>query len=162
MPSVLRNIAAVVVGYIVMAVIVMVTFFLAYTALGPDTTYKPGTYEVSLLWIGIMLVFGAAAAIAGGVTCAKIASSRRGAAAALAVLVGFLGALQLVGAIMAPEPEDTARPDEVSIAEAMQNARPSIWYAALNPIVGIAGVLIGAHLVAPRYPDTPANPDPNE
>jgi len=150
----LRTIAAIVVGYIVMAVVVVACLTLAYTALGTDRAYQQGTYEVSTLWIWIMLVVGTAAAIAGGVTCAAIAthnqySKARNGLVLLVLLLGALSAFAQLGD-EDPAPEDQVRPQSVSAAEAMAKSQTPAWVPILNPIIGVCGVIIGANTVKRR------------
>ena len=140
----LRTIVGVIVGYLVMAGLVFVTFTAAYAVLGVDRTFQPGTYQVSPLWIATSFALGLGAALAGGYVCARIAR-RRAAANALAALVLGLGLLVAgIGIVgVAQEGEPTPRTSEVGNQEAMMRARTPTWMALLNPLVGAAGVLIG-------------------
>lgn len=138
-----RKVIGVIVGYIVMALFVFLTFTGAYLGLGAEQAFKPGNYNVSLRWIVISVVLGLIAAIIGGYVCALIAKSSR-AAQVLAGIVLVLGLLVAIPALTANDPRPNVRPREVPNMQAMQNARSPKWVALLNPIIGAVGVLVGA------------------
>jgi hypothetical protein len=142
----MRTVAAVIVGYMVMFVLVMATFTGAYLAMGTDRAFCPGTYDASRLWIAVSLVLGAVAAVGGGMACAAIATNPK-AAPALAGLVAVMGLLVLVGEATQERPTSLpARTGDVGNMEAMQKAVTPMWTAVVNPLVGVAGVLIGGRL----------------
>lgn len=143
----LRNIGGVVVGYILMALTVFLTFSAAYLLMGTSGAFKPDTYEVSNLWLATSFVLSLVAAVVGGYACAAIA--RRGRAPlVLALLVVVLGLLAAIPALRAANSgrDRLTRPAEVSNMEAMQNAVQPGWVALLNPFIGAAGVVLGASL----------------
>lgn len=140
-----RSILGVIVGYVVMFVVVFVTFTAAYLFMGPDTAFRPESYEPSMLWNLTAFVLGFIAAVAGGFVCIAIAK-RKGAVTALVVVVLVLG---MVGAIMtftSSDAVDEVRTGDVTNMEAMMKTRTPLWTALLNPIIGIVGVLVGARL----------------
>ena len=141
----LRKVAGVIVGYIVMALLVFLTFSGAYLAMGAGQAFKPGSFNVSLRWIAVSLVLGLIAAIVGGFICALIAKSTR-AAQVLAGIVLLLGIIVAIPALTRVDTRPIVRPREVSNIQAMQNARTPKWFAILNPIVSTIGVLVGAGL----------------
>ena len=59
----MRTVVAVVVGYVVMFVAVFVSFSIAYLLMGTGGAFRPGTYDVSLLWVAASLVLGFLAAV---------------------------------------------------------------------------------------------------
>ena len=140
-----RKILGVIVGYVVMALVIFLTFTVAYLVMGAGQAFKPGTYNVSLRWIAISFVLGLIAAIVGGYTCALIARSTR-AAQVLAGIVLVLGIIVAIPAITGSDTRPNTRPAEVPNMQAMQNARTPAWVAILNPIVGLVGVLVGASI----------------
>ncbi|HRJ49357.1 MAG TPA: hypothetical protein PKU91_02415, partial [Phycisphaerales bacterium] len=87
-----RAIAGVIVGYIVMGLIVFVGLTAAYFALGADRAFMPGSLVISGLWVGVMVVVGIVAAIAGGAVCALIARRPM----PVKVLAGIVLALGLI------------------------------------------------------------------
>lgn len=140
----LRSIVAVVTGYAVMFVSVFLTFSGLYLAIGPDGTFQPGTYDVSVLWLVCSTVLSIFAALAGGLACALI--SRGGKApAALALLVLVLGLLMAIP-VMKATPASESRSEEVPNLDAMMKARTPVWVAMVNPFIGAAGALAGAAL----------------
>jgi uncharacterized membrane protein YeaQ/YmgE (transglycosylase-associated protein family) len=146
MKSLLRCVAAVIVGYLAMAVTVFATFTGAYLLMGTNTAFREGTYDVSWLWIVATIVLGFVAAVIGG-ALARVIDPRRSTGPALAGLILLLGVLS--GAMTLNGPEPGPRPPEVSSLEAMQRAKSPLWFTLLNPVIGIVGVLAGARL-APR------------
>src|SRR5687767_12248712 len=98
-----RKILGVIVGYVVMALLIFLTFSVTYLALGAGQAFKPGTYNVSLRWTAISFVLSLIAAIVGGYTCALIAKSTR----AAQVLAGIVLVLGIIVAIPALTSNDT-------------------------------------------------------
>lgn len=140
----LKNVLAVVVGYVVMLVFIFVTFSGVYLAMGADRAFLPGTYEVSTLWLAASLALSLAAAIAGGWVCARVGGSSA-APRALAALVLVLGVVMALPTLNpASDPRPTVRTGDVPNMEAMTNARQPAWVAFLLPVIGAAGVMIGA------------------
>ncbi len=141
-----RSILAVILGYVVMFLVVFLTFSGAYLAMGTEGAFQPGTYEPSTLWLVVSFVLAFIAAMAGGCTCIWIAKKMTP-AYALAGLAMVLG-LAMAGAMMMEPPGTrlTVRSGDVPNMEAMQNARTPLWVALVNPFLGAAGVLLGARL----------------
>ena len=141
-----RAVVAVVVGYVVMFALVFVTFIAAYLALGTDRVFQTGTYDVSAVWLAVGFALSVLAALVGGYVCAWIAR-RRGPAVALAGLVLVLGlAMALMGALAPPADRPATRTADVGNMEAMKYGRTPTWIALINPLIGSAGVLMGARL----------------
>jgi hypothetical protein len=146
-----KAIVSVVVGYLVMAVVVFTTIFVTYAAVGPEGAFKPGSYDVTTSWLLTSVAFGVVGALAGGFVCAWIASRGSRAPHVLAGLTLVLGLLMAVPAMMGSMPSAAeVRTPEVTTLCAMQRARTPLVAALLYPIVGMAGVLAGARLRAPR------------
>lgn len=141
-----RSILGVILGYVVMFLVVFLTFSGAYLAMGADAAFQPGKFEPSTLWLVVSFILGFIAAVAGGCTCVWIAKNTK-AALGLAALVVVLG-LAMAGMMMMepPDARPAARTGDVPNMEAMQNARTPLWVAFVNPFLGAAGVLIGARL----------------
>jgi hypothetical protein len=137
-----RLIGSVLLGYVVMAVLIFVSFSVLYVLMGADRSFQAGTYDPSALWISVSVVLGILASVAGGWVCAVVARSDKG-PKALAVLVIVLGLALAVPVLRAPA-ESPPRTGEVSNMEAMQRARQPAWIALLNPFLGALGVLAGA------------------
>jgi len=139
-----RMIAAIVVGYIVMFVLVFATFTAAYFALGADRSFRPGTYEVTGAWVAVSTVLSFAAAVAGGFLAAKIGRGQK-AAVLLAVVVVVLGVVLAIPSLNAPK-TDEVRPGDVSNADAMMKAQQPPAVTLVTPVIGAVGVLAGARL----------------
>lgn len=140
-----RKIVGVIVGYVVMAVMVFLTFSLAYLTMGAAHAFKPGRFDPSLRWIVVSFVLAFVAALVGGYTCATIAKSKR-AAQVLAGIVVVLGALVAIPALTANDTRPNFRVGNVTNMEAMQKARTPGWVALMNPLIGAVGVMVGAGL----------------
>jgi hypothetical protein len=135
-----KAVLAVIVGYLVMFVVVFVSFSLAYLVLGAERSFQPGSYDVSTNWALLSIALGFIAAVLGGMTCARIAPWR-GPLLSLCIVLLVFGAFSAIGT--AGQEEPGPRGPEVGNLEAMMDARPPAWIAYVNPLVGIAGVLIG-------------------
>ncbi len=147
-----RNILAVIIGYIAMAIVVMVSLTGAYLLMGADRAFESGTYEITTLWMIVWGIASLVAALVGGVVCAKISKHSRGAVLSLLILTGVLGAAN-TGVRMsaeAPAPEDQIRTGDTPNVEAMTAAQAPTWVYIAEPIIGVMGILIGATLVCPR------------
>jgi hypothetical protein len=139
----LRTIGGVLGGYVTMFMLVFITFTIAYLAMGADGAFKPGSYEVTTLWIVATIALGLIAAIVGGIVCSAIAKNSK-AVLALAGLVLVLGLLSAVPALTTSSASETkVRAGDVGNMEAMMNAKQPAWIALLNPLIGVAGVMIG-------------------
>ena len=143
-----RSIGGAVAGYIVMALVVMLTFTGAYLILGAEGTFKPGSYEISNLWLFLGFAFGALAAATGGLVCASIARGDRRGPLFLVILVLVLGAAVAVGEKTKDRPSVPAirTTDSIGNAEAVQKAFKPLWVTYLDPFVGAAGAVLGSRL----------------
>ncbi len=142
----LRAVAGVIVGYVVMTVLVVGSLIAAGMSMTQHQMFRPGTFEPSTAWIAMSLITGTIAAIVGGLVCVLIAG-RRKPAIALAVVAAVLGALSAVFTMMnTPAPKE--RTGEASMMEIQQNTRSPAWVAIAFPIIGVIGVLVGSRLKA--------------
>lgn len=144
-----RAILGVIIGYVVTAVFIFAFFTLAYLAIGANMAFKPGTYDLSLIWIIISFIVNAIAAVIGGFVCAAISKSTR-AAQVFAGIVLVLGILLAIPILRGTDRRVNIRRDAVSNIQAMRNARTPGWVALLNPVVGAVGILIGAGMKRTR------------
>jgi hypothetical protein len=140
----LKSILGVIVGYIVMAIFSFAAFTCAYLALGVDRVFEAGSYDVSTIWMVVMIVFSLIGGILGGWICAAISKSK-GACTAFAVIVLVLGLIVAIMTKMKDHP-DTARTGDVPNLQAMQMAQTPTWVCFLTPVLGAAGVLLGARM----------------
>lgn len=152
----LRSIAAVIVCYIVMFILIFVCFAALVFGLGIDGLLKPGSFQ------GNMLITIAAPSITiivglfGGWLCAKIAGGGNGgreagrgrnSVIALAAVNLVVGAIFAVGTLQKPFPADP-RPADMTLEEFMKVGREPTWVAVSNPIIGSIAVLVGGLLIA--------------
>lgn len=146
-----RSIGGAIVGYLVMAVVVMVTLTGAYLVLGANGAFQPGSYAVSSLWLATTFLFDAVAAVTGGMACAAVARGDRRGPIFLVVLMLALGAAVAVGEMSKDRSSlQLVRTADVGNLEAMQKAVQPLWVAYLTPLVGAGGALLGARLRRPR------------
>lgn len=139
-----RQILGGIVGYIAMFIFVFVTFTIAYLGMGTEGSFQPGTYDVTTTWIIVSSILGFIAAIGGGYVAAIV--GKGGLAPKItAVIVLIMGILVFALTVAAPK-TDEARTADVPNMEAMSKARTPTWVAAVNPIIGIVGVLIGGRM----------------
>ncbi len=145
----LRTILAIVVTYIVMAILIMAAFMGMWFGLGPDGLLQPGSFKgnmvISILAPSITLIGG----LFGGWLCVKIAGSSRGrqSVAALAGLVLVLGLAMAYFTLQKPYPADP-RPAGMTVQQIMEVGREPTWFAIFNPFAGAFAVLIGGLVIA--------------
>jgi len=138
-----RAIGSVVVGYIVMAVIVFAAFTVAYLLMGAERAYEPGTYDVSGLWIVVSIALSFCAALIGGRTAAAIARSATP-PRVLAAIVLVLGIVMAYTDSGSKATEPNVRAGSPSFMDAAQTSRQPTWLLYFTPLIGAAGVLLGA------------------
>ena len=143
-----RAIVSVVIGYVTMFAAIFLTFSGLYLLLGQDLSFRPGSYEPSVLWTVIGFALGVGAAVLGGYVCARIARTATP-PKVLAGVVLVIGLVSAVPVLMAAETPAETRTGEVGNLDAMMKAKQPAWVAVANPFVGLAGVLLGARLRRP-------------
>ena len=146
----LRSIAAVIISYVVMAILIMVTFAGLWFGLGPDGLLQPGSYKgnmiINIAAPGITILAG----LLGGWLCTRIARNRA-ATVALAGIVLVLGLTMAAFTLQKPYPADP-RPAGMTVQEIMKVGREPTWVAISNPIIGAIAVIVGGLLTATRRP----------
>jgi len=139
----IRGIAGVIVGYVVMALLIFLTFSVAYIGMGTNRAFNPGSFDPSLFWIVISFFLSFVAALVGGYTCAVISKSKR-AAQVLAGLVFVIGIIVAIPVLTSGDTRRNVRTGDVPNMEAMTKARTPGWVALMNPLIGAVGVIVGA------------------
>lgn len=139
-----KSILAVIVGYIVMAIVAFGICTCAYLGLGVDRVFEPDSYNVSTIWIVLMIVIALVGGILGGLTCAAISKSK-GACMALAIIVLVVGMLSAILTEMRERPSAT-RSGDLSNLEAMTKAQTPAWVCFVNPVLGAVAVMLGARM----------------
>ena len=147
-----RFLAAIVIGYLVMFIVVVGIFMAAYPLVGIDRLFEPGSYQAAGGWIVLSFAVGLLAAMTAGSLCARIAPETT-APLWLAAIVLVLGGLMAIPVVMnASTSRGGVRPPHITMSDAMAHAEQPVWVALLNPLVGAAGILIGAGPPAFRRP----------
>lgn len=146
----LRIIAGVVVGWIVMAILVMATFAVTIVAMGGlENTLQPNSWWTTNTFNIIVLAGGFVAAIIGGLVCGLIAR-KAGAAFALAAIMLAFGIWYAM--VNFNEPDPPARTAEPTMEAMMEHGKEPNWFAISKTALGVIGVLIGASLVRRKSP----------
>lgn len=138
----LRTIGSIVLGYLAMFAVVFVGLTIAYLAVGPDRAFRPGAFDVSLLWVALSIVVGFGAAYLGGWLARRVSGTPRGPQllAALVLVLGFAMALP----VLLGGPADAGiRADTLGPLDAMMQAQTPLWIMLLNPVIGAIGALVG-------------------
>jgi hypothetical protein len=139
----MRNVVAVVVGYLGYMAAMFVLFTAAWFILHPSGAFEPGSWDISSGWA---MATVAIALISGGVAGRVSAFIGHNQNAVLWVcgLILILGLLAGSGAMTQAPTE--VRPENIDMIAAMQKARNPVWVAIISPIAGA----IGAYLASVR------------
>lgn len=141
----IRKVFGIVIGYVVIAAFVFITFSIAYMILGTERSFLPNSCEVSFSWIVVSQILGFAAAILGGLTSIMIGQSRK-ATMILAGLVLVIGIAVAVPTLSGVDERALVRTGEIGVIDVMRNAHLPAWLAFLNPLIGAAGIILGSRL----------------
>jgi len=141
----LRSVAAVIFGYLGMAVWVMLSVGIAWKLLGKDVAIDATTNTATGTWLALNLPLSFIGALLGGWLAASIAKAKAaGAVRALALLVLVLGLSLAVGEMFRdPDTPTTEIPAENA---ATLQVRQPLWYSFVIPFVGFTGVLVGGSI----------------
>ena len=139
----LKVVFAVVAGYVVMALFVLVSSVVAFMALGADRAYQAGTFEPTGVWIITVLALGFIAAMVGGYVAAII-TPNPAAPKTLALVVVILGLVFALPVFRRPALSPPERSSDLPMMQTMGAGRQPAWVALLLPLIGAAGVLSGA------------------
>ncbi|MEW6758820.1 MAG: hypothetical protein AB1347_11415 [Acidobacteriota bacterium] len=141
-----RAVGAVVAGYVVIALFVMVGFTVAWLVLGPGFAFEAGTTKVTAGWLLMATPVNLAAALLGGWTAGAIARDGRG--AAVKVLAGIVLGLGLILAILHLGAEPAVPPADLDLStfQAASYAIQPKWFDFFVALLGGAGVLVGGCL----------------
>lgn len=151
-----RGVSGVLVGLVVAWAGVFATSAVTLWTLGPDRVFAPGMWTHSTTYLLVTLATGFVAALAGGVACELVARDRRaaGALAGVIIVLGIITGAAAVrggaGAGPAPAREAGTNWQDVRSAYRQGWVRTPEWLLVVNPLVGAAGVLVGALLVPRR------------
>lgn len=143
----LRLIAGVVVGFIVMAVIVMAVFGVTMAVMGLENILKPNSYWTTDTFNIIVLIGGLVAAIVGGMTCKAVARTST-ATIVLTAIVLIMGAGSAYMNMNKPEPPSRTGP--ATITDMQTHGKEPNWFAVFKTVLAAAGLMIGSSLVSGR------------
>jgi hypothetical protein len=141
----LKNIAAIIVSYIVMFIFFMAVFTGCYFALGVERVFQPDSYEVSTLWIILTLVLALLGTMLAGYLCAVISKSWR-TCQVFALIIFLLTLWQCFSVVRRNSEGPNVRAGEVGYLEAIGLAVTPMWLHFVNPVISGAGILLGARM----------------
>jgi|ERR1043166_5781646 FtsH-binding integral membrane protein len=139
-----KSIVGVIVGYIAVTLFAFAVCTCAYLGLGVERVFEPESYDVSTIWIVIMIGVALVGGVLGGLICAAISKSK-GACMAFAIVILVVGIIAAVVTGMKEHPT-TPRSGDVSNLEAMTKAQTPAWLCYVNPALGAVGVMLGARM----------------
>lgn len=148
-----RIIGAVVGGLIVLYLWMFISLTAAWFAFGPERAFKPGTTDVTIVWLLVALPLTIIGAVLAGWTAAIIGQKQKEKtvkALALTVLVIWLAL-----AIWSVTPWRSKPPvaaTELGTFEAMNYADQPFWYDFLLPFIGAAAIMWGGRKIT-KYTD---------
>lgn len=136
-----RSIAAVLVSYIVMGILMGGLFIGMWYGLGMDRLLKPGSFDPNMTLNILAPAISVFSGVMGGLVCAKIGRSKK-LVMVLAVLVLVLGLVQAFFTLQQPLPVDPRDPSMTMTEFRAVHRQPS-WFAIFSPIGGAIAVLVG-------------------
>ncbi len=141
-----RLIGGTVAAYVIYFVAVFVLVSAGWLVLGANGAFHPGVWDVTGIWIALMLVASLLGGVGAGYGIGPITKDPRGpmALAGLIILMGVVFAWPVLAGT-APVPT-LPRPEQLPMFEAMANGQAPVWVAILNPVLGAAGALFGSGL----------------
>jgi hypothetical protein len=143
----LRGIAGVIVGFIVMVIGVVATFGITIGVMGLEGVSQPGTFWTTNTFNIIVLIGGFIAALLGGWACGLIARNSK-AAIVLAIIVVVMGIFTAVQNMNKPDPP--ARTGAITREDMMKHGKEPNWFAFGKVIAGALGVMVGSGLVSKK------------
>lgn len=142
-----RTVGAVIAGYAALAAWVFLTLTLAFSLLGANFAYEPGTLRARVAWSAVALVLSFLGALLGGRV--SVAIDKREDLRAPKILAAIVLALGLAMAASQLGKQPPPLPKPVEQMEPMEMGKYTKSPDAYNfgvPIVGALGVLLGAKL----------------
>jgi hypothetical protein len=147
----LRTVAAILLGYAAIFLVVASSFTLLWMGMGQERAFHPGTTQVTFAWILATLPLNLVAALLGGYVAAMVDRGRpRFAAAGLAVVILVLGVGAAVSRTLADAPASPVAPPQAGMGafEAATLAIQPLWVAWVLPLVGAVGAWYGGRFRA--------------
>lgn len=148
-----RPLFGAVLGYLTVALTLMVGMTAGAMLVGADRVFVADTWQSSDLWNGYALVLGVIAAFHGGIVATWWGGSKR-AGRLLAAVVFALGIVMVAASVaQSVDAEPPARPAVMTFAnwgEASKYSRQPTWLSVAMPITGAIGVIAGMRFIAKK------------
>jgi hypothetical protein len=138
-----KTVGAVIVGFAVIFAIAFAVFAGLYAAVGADRAFRPGTFELSTLWLAVAYFVYIIAGFVGGRVAAAIAPGGRAPRILGLLVLAFGLAMALRTADPAKDTRPFTRSGSSSMSDGMRNARTPNWAGFSLPIVLLVGVRAG-------------------
>ncbi|HRP62497.1 MAG TPA: hypothetical protein PK400_04320 [Phycisphaerales bacterium] len=145
----LRIVLAIIIGYLAIAMTIFIGLTSAYVVLGPEGVFQPGVFDLTTTWVVAAVGINIGAAVVGGIVCAIIAR-RKSTPLIFAAIVFILGIAFAIPTIASYDAESPARPNDITMREAMMEGRQPTWFAFSNPFIAGIGIILGASLISKR------------
>src|SRR5436190_10072422 len=139
----LRSIIAILVGYIVLSLFLIVGFTTVYSLLGSDLVFRPETYAVTPLWWVFSAAIGLIGSALAGYVCAVISKNMR----VCQVFAGIVFVILIIFSI--PKMRNSTprfRAGPIPTMEAMRATQMPIWLYILNPVLCALGAVAGSRM----------------
>ncbi len=142
MKTFLRNLGAVVLGYVALAIVSFVLPMIMWMVLGADGSFQPDSWETSTVWNAGWIIVAVAGAVAAGFVCSKVAADKRG----VWILIGVMVVSATLTALYYVPAGEGVRPADVAMFEAMGSARSPAWMGWLNMPLAAVSAFFGARI----------------
>jgi hypothetical protein len=139
-----RLIGGIIAGYLAYFLVVFILMSVAWLLLGANGAFRPGVWDVTVMWSALMVLASLLAGLTAGFGVGRIAKDERTplALAGFVLLMGLVLAWPVISGAAPAAP--TPRPEQLPMFDAMAQGQAPLWVALLNPVLGTAGVLLGA------------------
>jgi len=142
----LKSILAIIVSYVVGNLVFLALVTGCFFLLCVERVFEPDSFVVSTVWLALTLIISLLGAVITGFVCHAISHSWR-TCQVLALIVLVFTSISCFIQLRRINPDaPNIRAGEVGYFDAMKLGVPPRWLPFVNPIVGCAGVLIGARM----------------
>ena len=145
----LRIILGIIVGIVAAWAASFILFTILWIVLDAETVFEPGTFDISMSWLGFGQVVTLLSGAAGGLTAGKIGRWPK-MPIVFSILVLVLAVPGVVMAATTAGDPPTPREGEVTMADAMGNSRQPVWSALVTSAVFAAAAFAGARMTSPK------------
>lgn len=145
--KVVRLLIGVVLGYIAIALMLMVGMTIGAFIMGPNRVFQGDSWNPSTLWNFFAMALAMLAALAGG-AAAQWWGGKLAAGPGLAAVMVVMGSISILSSLdHTIDPNAPVRPAQMALADWARvgnYARPAHWNTAATTVLGAAGALLGA------------------